>query len=181
MVWHAPCTRLARPSLDTWIHGRPMIITAQPLTSRAFEPFGEVFCRLTEPGRAYSESALGNGRPAAWPSLSMALKQPLAQLPLVVFELERHAQSSQTFVPIEAGRWLIVVAPHAAGGGPDGARACAFIAGSHQGVTYRANTWHHGLTVLDRPAHFAIFMWRDGTTGDEEFARVAPFSVVCPN
>ncbi len=89
-----------------------MIITAQPLTSRAFEPFGEFFCRLTEPGRAYTEAALGNGRPAARPSLSMALKRPLAQLPLAVFELERHAQSSQTFVPIDAGRWLMSVGLH---------------------------------------------------------------------
>jgi ureidoglycolate lyase len=157
-----------------------MPLTAQPLTSEAFEPFGEVFCRLTEPGRVYTDAGLGNGRPAAWPSLSMANKLPLGALELEVHELERHAHSSQTFVPIDAGRWLIVVAPHDPGGRPDGARACAFVASSHQGVTYRANTWHHGLTVLDRPADFAIFMWRDGTAGDEEFAPVVPFSVVCP-
>jgi ureidoglycolate lyase len=155
-----------------------LTLTAQDLTAQAFAPFGDVFCRLAEPGRHYTESALGNSRPQAWPSLSMVHKLPFNPLPLEVLELERHAHSSQSFVPVDAGRWLIVVAPHLPAGGPDVGRACAFVANASQGVTYRANTWHHGLTVLDQPAHFAIFMWRDGTAGDEEFVSVTPFHVV---
>ena len=160
-----------------------MTLQPQPLTAEAFAPFGDVFSRLEQPGRVYTEAALGNSRPQAWPSLSVAHKAPLATAPLQllqVLELERHAHSSQSFVPLEAGRWLVVVAPHAAAGGPDGSQARAFIASAHQGVTYRANTWHHGLTVLDQPAHFAIFMWRDGTADDEEFAPVTPFAVALP-
>jgi ureidoglycolate lyase len=65
---------------------------------------------------------------------------------------------------------LIVVCPHAPGGGPDVARAVAFLAAPDQGITYRMNVWHHGLTVLDRPARFAVLMWRNGTASDEEFA-----------
>jgi ureidoglycolate lyase len=83
--------------------------------------------------------------------------------------MERHEFSSQSFVPIEAGRWLIVVAPHATGGGPDMHGARAFIAGPRQGVTYGANVWHHPLTILDRPAAFAVYMWLEGGKGDEEF------------
>jgi ureidoglycolate lyase len=157
-----------------------MTLIAQALTPQAFEPFGDVFCRLDEPGRAYTEAALGNERPQAWPSVSIVHKLPRLELQLEVSELERHAHSSQTFVPMDCWRWVIVVAPHAAVGGPDAGRARAFIANGNQGVTYRANTWHHGLTVLDGPAHFAIFMWRDGTAGDEEIVPVAPFRVVCP-
>jgi len=94
--------------------------------------------------------------------------------------LERHEFSSQSFVPLDVSRWLIVVAPHAREGGPDRTAARAFIATGAQGVTYRADIWHHGLTVLDRPARFAIFMWRDGTTTDEEFVPVIPFTVDIP-
>jgi len=67
-------------------------------------------------------------------------------------------------------------------GGTDQARARlrAFIAGPDQGVTYRMNTWHHGLTVLDKPGRFAVFMWRDGGKGDEEFVPVKPFVVRVP-
>ncbi len=149
-----------------------MNLQPQTLTAAAFAPYGEVFNRLEQPGRLYTEAALGSTRPQAWPSLSMVHKPPTPPGLLQVLELERHAFSSQSFVPLEVGRWLLLVAPPAASGGPDAARAQAFIATAQQGVTYRANTWHHGLTVLDRAAHFAIFMWRDGTEGDEEFAPV---------
>ncbi|CAN5803897.1 ureidoglycolate lyase [soil metagenome] len=157
-----------------------MQIDPQPLTREAFAPFGDVIDVPTEPGRIYYEEALGNLRPGARPSLSMALKEATAERPLKAELLERHEFSSQTFVPIDAARWLIVVAPHALAGGPDLAGLTAFIATAAQGVTYRPNTWHHGLTVLDRPGRFAIFMWRDGSAGDEEFVPVAPVTIHIP-
>ena len=95
--------------------------------------------------------------------------------------MERHEFSSQSFIPQEGGRWLAIVAPHAAGGGPDMARARAFLARPDQGVTYGANVWHHPFTVLDREARFVIVMWRDGTKGDEEFVEVPEFSVEIPD
>ena len=60
-------------------------------------------------------------------------------------------------------------------------RACAPSSPTgKQGVTYKPNTWHHGLTVLDKPGRFAVFMWRAGTTGDEEFVPVEPFTIRIP-
>jgi len=53
----------------------------------------------------------------------------------------------------------------------------AFVATGKQGVTSKANTWHHGLTVLDRPSRFAVSKWRDGTKGDEEFVPAKPFMI----
>ena len=55
-----------------------------------------------------------------------------------------------------------------------------FIATGLQGVTYKPNTWHHGLTVLDKPGRFAVFMWRVGGKGDEEFVPVEPFTILIP-
>ena len=52
----------------------------------------------------------------------------------------------------------------------------AWISTGAQGVTYRPNTWHHGLTTLDRPGRFAVFMWLAGTQ-DEEFVPVTPFII----
>ena len=119
-------------------------------------------------------------RPSARPSLSLAVRAETPDRPLKAEMLERHEFSSQTFVPVDVGRWLIVVEPHAPAGGPDLAGLKAFIATGKQGVTYKANTWHHGLTVLDRPGRFAVFMWRDGTKGDEEFVPVKPFTINIP-
>jgi len=154
-----------------------MEILPQPLTKEAFAPFGEVIDAPAEIGRTYYDEALGNLRPGARPSLSVSLKAATPDRPILANLLERHEFSSQSFVPIDVGRWLIVVAPHAKAVGPDLGAIHAFIAQGNQGVTYRPNTWHHGLTVLDRPSRFAVFMWRDGTKGDEEFVPVEPFSI----
>jgi len=157
-----------------------MEITPQPLTREAFAPFGDVIDIPQEAGRTYYDDALGNLRGHAKPSLSVSLKPPTPDRPLKSELMERHEFSSQTFIPVDVARWLIVVAPHAAPhtgkGGPDMAAARAFIASGRQGVTYKPDTWHHGLTTLDAPGRFAVFMWKAGAQ-DEEFVPVAPFTV----
>ena len=157
-----------------------MEVTPQPLSREAFAPFGDVIDIPDAVGRTYYDDALGNLRQGARPSLSVILKAESAERPLRADMLERHEFSSQTFVPVDVARWLIVVAPQAASGGPDRAGVRAFIASGKQGITYRPDTWHHGLTVLDRPGRFAVFMWLDGSKGDEEFVPVEPFTIRIP-
>jgi ureidoglycolate lyase len=153
-------------------------IRARPLTREGFSAFGEVLESPPDPGRLYFEEALCNGRPEARASLSMIRRAPVEALPLTAKVMERHEFSSQTFLPLGEARWMVIVAPHAAGAAaPDTDRAEAFLVGSGQGVTYGANIWHHPLTVLDAPARFAVLMWRTGTSTDEEFQDVAPFLV----
>ncbi|OYW54430.1 MAG: hypothetical protein B7Z30_13900 [Rhizobiales bacterium 12-68-15] len=45
------------------------------------------------------------------------------------------------------------------------------------GLTFAAGTWHAPLTVLEKPAPFAIVMWRDGGPEDEEFAPMEPLQI----
>lgn len=153
-----------------------MRLIAEPLTAEAFAPFGEVLAAPQSPGRIHIEGALENRRPHARPALYFTCKEPSA-LPLASTTMERHLHSSQSFVPMDAGRWLVVVAPHGADGGPDMARARAFLARPDQGVTYRADVWHHPFTVIDRVARVAVFMWKDGTAADDEFVTVTPFEI----
>lgn len=158
-----------------------MQIIAQPLSAEAFAPYGDVLAPPAAPGRVYFEKGLKSGRAGAWPSLSVTHSLPLAKLPLQATMLERHEFSSQSFMPLDVSRWLVVVAPSGPDGGPDASGAVAFVAGPGQGVTYHMGTWHHGLTALDRPARFAVFMWRDGSSTDEEFRQLAaPFTVQVP-
>jgi len=157
-----------------------MILAAESLNPRDFAPFGDV---LTPPsfGRSYFDQGLCNARAAAQGSLSMTRASPLQALPMRATLLERHEFSSQSFVPLSVSRWLIVVAPSGMNGGPDLARTRAFVAGPGLGVTLRIGVWHHGLTVLDRPADFAIFMWRDGSASDEEFVTVPELTITVPD
>jgi ureidoglycolate lyase len=157
-----------------------MHLIAAPLTAEAFAPFGEVLEGPAEPGRMQFGAALESRRPGVRASLAFVLKTPLDALPLRTRVMERHPFSSQSFVPMDAGRWLAIVAPHAAQGGPDMARARAFLARPDQGVTYGADVWHHPFTVLDRAARFAVLAWRAGTAADDEFVDVAPFTVNMP-
>lgn len=149
-------------------------LTAEPLTAAGFAPFGDVLTPPAQPGRAYFADALANGRATAQPSLSLSRVEPAPVGSLSAVVMERHAHSSQSFIALEAGRWLVVVAPHGPDGGPDMANARAFVCGAQQGITYRADVWHHPLTVLDAPATFAVLMWRDGSAGDEEFVDIQP-------
>jgi len=153
-------------------------VKVEPLTVEAFAPYGDVLTLPTLAGRTYYNDALDNLRKEASPSLSLSVREPSPALPMRATMLERHEYSSQTFIPIDADQYLVVVAPHLPDGGPDVLQARAFLARGDQGVTYRANTWHHGMTVFGRPACFAVFMWATGGEGDEEFIEVAPFNVL---
>ena len=156
-------------------------IVAEPLTAEAFKPFGAVVQGPPVPGRVYVTDTLANGRPHAPVCLSVATVEPRKELPLEVKVLERHEHSSQTFIPLSVSRYLVLATLDAPGGGPDVSRLRAFIARAGQGVTYAKGTWHHPVTVLDTPASFAVLMWRDGTTGDEEFVPVTtPITIVVP-
>lgn len=152
-------------------------VTVKPLNAKDFAPFGDVIEMPKTPGRVYFEEALGNLRQHAVASLSTTLKEPSPSLPMEVTLLERHEFSSQTFMPAHVKSWLIVVAPHTADGKPDLDRVQAFLADASQGITYKPNTWHHGLTAFEEPSKFNVFMWRDNTSGDEEFVSVPPFKV----
>jgi ureidoglycolate lyase len=142
-----------------------MKLIAQPLTAEAFAPFGAVLDAPREAGRTYFETTLANRRSGR--------RDEVATVPFTATMMERHEFSSQSFVPIDCGGWIVMVAPHTADSRPDMTKARAFLAGPEQGVTYGANIWHHPLTIVERPASFAIFMWLQGGKGDEEFFTLA--------
>lgn len=147
-----------------------MRLTARPLTAAAFAPFGHVTDAAGSGERA-ALPGIANLRPAAPPRLGW-FHAPASRLPLTTTVMERHRFSSQCFVPEADARWLLV-APHAADGGPDIARALAFVATGAQAVTYAPDAWHHPLVALDRPARFAVLTFLDGSADDDEFVTLA--------
>jgi ureidoglycolate lyase len=147
-------------------------IPLMPLTEAEFAPFGTLVEYSREDGRRKLVEQLQNARPdAAGPQLDFATVSPRA-LPLTATKMERHRHSSQSFMPVDVARYLVVVAPDA-DGAPDLAHARAFAASGRQSVTYRAGVWHHPLTPLDRAGSFAILTFRAGDAGDEEWATLA--------
>jgi ureidoglycolate lyase len=155
-------------------------IVAGPLQDDAFAPFGAIVRAPAETGRIPIAAALQNLRERAKPTLTASRSVP-TNLPLISQVMERHRYSTQTFLPLDAARYLVLVAPNGSSGGPDMKSARAFLVSGDTGISYHADTWHHPHTVLDRPASFAVFMWRDGTKDDIETRQLdAPFLLRLP-
>jgi ureidoglycolate lyase len=153
-------------------------LTLEPVTAEAFAPFGQLLVPPL-PGRGRMEliDELQNDRPTGRPRLSLATVEPKA-LPLVAVEMERHAHSSQAFVPLDCASYLVMVAPHGADGLPDVAGLRAFRIPGDTGINYRADTWHHPLSALERTGRFVVLTFVDGTASDEQFVPLpAPVTI----
>jgi ureidoglycolate lyase len=154
-----------------------------PLDPLAYAPYGEVVSprhdQSTRPAnlgtaiRHLDVAALRDLRPgSARPHLSIYCCAPPPGAPTVRL-LERHAHSTQLFVPLGDGaRYLAVVARGAER--PDLATLRIFEVTGCTGITYHPGTWHHPLIVLDRPTDFLCLVWEDGTAGDCEEVAIAP-------
>jgi ureidoglycolate lyase len=143
-------------------------VRLRPITAELFAPFGALHERAALGQRASLEQFMANGRPQATLRVSTNAKAPV-QAPYAVPQLERHVHSTQTFIPVDVGRWVVIVAPYASDGGPDSSRCLGFLMRGDQGVTYGMRTWHAPLAVLDQTGRFVSIIWRDDTAEDEEF------------
>lgn len=153
------------------------LLQAQPITAEAFAPFGALLEYPATSGKTTLAPSLGNLRDYAQPDFTVSHITQVATLPLTLKFMERHAFSSQTFVPLQDCRYLVVVAPHGTQGLPDMDAARAFIVNGQQSITYHPDTWHYSLTLLQGPASFGVWMWKAHDDGDEEFVDIAPVQV----
>lgn len=155
-----------------------MELPLRPLTAANFAPYGEVLELAGEGGRAINA---GTSARRDLPS-ALDFQQAGGRPQLAIFEaqaqaaagpwrmLERHRLGSQSFVPLAAGDWLLLVALGEAG--PRRDTLAAFRATAQQGATLHAGTWHHPLVAL-APARFLV-LERAGDAVDCELAELLP-------
>ncbi len=152
-----------------------MIVTAEALTASAYAPFGDVVSaerddvasKAANQGTAARRDHLvdlANHRPHARLNVASFRCAPHPAWPRALALLERHPRSTQLFVPMNARRYVVVVA--LGDDAPDLSTARAFVATGTQGVSYRPGVWHHPMIALDAPTDFACFVWEDGSTDD---------------
>lgn len=152
-------------------------IVAEPLTAAAYAPFGDVIAasrddapaRPANQGTAQRRNWLAevvNLRAGGAARLNLAsfACAPREAWPMPLALLEKHPASTQVFVPMNARRYLVVVA--LGGDAPDLGTVRAFLAGPTQGVSYRPGVWHHPMIALDAPTEFACLVWEDGSDDD---------------
>lgn len=135
-------------------------LVAQPLTPKAFAPYGRV---LEAPRGAGRRINGGNAERfdlvddlqlhgAGGRAMLAVFRAQPRRLPHAIDEMERHALGSQLFLPafVPAGgrrRFVVVVA--AAGEAPAPLSLAAFVTDGLQGLVLVPGTWHHALLALD--------------------------------
>lgn len=167
----------------------PKAIEVEPLTAKAFAPFGDVISAGLREGEAANQGTatrfdwctrLVNDRPGVQANVSV-FRSVAKALPFEVKLLEHHPFSTQAFLPMVCARYLVCVAPTTKGGGPRVAGLRAFLCQPGQGINYRVGVWHHPIVALDAPADFVMVAFEDGTVNDCVIERLAaPVQVKSP-
>ena len=156
-------------------------LQTEPLTAQAFAPFGDVIeadgapemmINSGEVERYHDRGRLDfsdQGRAG----LSM-VKAKGFTLPYTFKMLERHPHGSQSFMPMQAEPFLVIVAPDK-GGKPGAPRA--FLTAPGQGINYHRNVWHGVLAPLSDPALFTVVDWIGEGVNLEEYWLETPYVV----
>lgn len=156
-------------------------IRIQPITARAFAPFGDLIDIAGAPdkiinqgqcSRYHDRAILDFADGAAGISLFNANPR---SLPLVLDMVERHPEGSQAFIPMSQNGFLVIVAPDE-GGRPG--TPLAFETRPGQMVNYHRGTWHGVLTPLSAPGLFAVVDRIGSGDNLEEFWFDTAYSVV---
>lgn len=151
------------------------MISVEALTAAAFAPFGAV---LSADRDDLSARAANQGTAARCDFICDVVNlRAHARLNLASFRcaprdlasfrvrlLEKHPHSSQVFVPMNASRYLVVVA--LGGLAPDLSTLRAFEASATQGIAYAPGVWHHPMIALDAPTDFTCMVYEDGSVED---------------
>ncbi|ORY21974.1 galactose-binding domain-like protein [Naematelia encephala] len=208
-----------------------LTLPALPLTYEAFKPYGQViqgfslassapkgihvnvanqgtafkFHRLakieeTYPQGSLKKGGLGIGLARAQPHFEISAGR---QIPLNM--LERHACTTQAFIPLSkgsnaaspeglssGGAYIVVVALNGKDDRPDLSTLRSFLATAAQGVSFDAGIWHHSLLTVDGPLDYACVEAQlgDGSLTDCEQVRpstpmalieVPPYTAVEPS
>lgn len=139
-----------------------MDLVSQPLTAKAFEPYGEVFelqhARQMSINQGLTiryhdlfrvDVATNDGRPA----VNVFRTRPLP-LPVEISVMERHPLGSQAFIPMHETPFPVLV-----GKPVDVLHATdliLFLTNGKQGINLHRNTWHHFQIVLDHLQDFLV-------------------------
>lgn len=148
----------------------------EPLTQDNYKIYGDVIAARSEiiPSSANQGTAkrynglasIKNLRPVdASANICVFRSQAFTGNTFTAKLLEKHALSTQLFVPMNCKkRYLVLVAT--GNDKPDLSTLKAFIASPNQGITYHPGTWHHPLIALDSETDFACLVYEDGTRDD---------------
>jgi ureidoglycolate lyase len=148
-----------------------MSVVARALTAEAYSPFGGVI--EADPAGAAANQGTAKRRNRIVDVATTRAIAPLnvcvfrcapRRLPISIALLEKHPCSTQAFIPMNATRYLVVVAQGE--DTPDLTTLSAFVATGRQGISYHPGIWHHPMIALDAETDFTCLVHEDGSPDD---------------
>lgn len=150
-------------------------VSVEPVSVEGFARFGKVLPPAPQGRRVDHRDLVRNLRPHARPTVAQVKADDVSGRGMLdVALLERHPYSSQTFFPLDVGRYLVVVCDCAEDGGPDPRTLQAFSVPGNVGIHYHPGTWHMGISALAGAGDFLMLVHEDQTPDDCEFRSIAP-------
>jgi ureidoglycolate lyase len=167
--------------LHSWAAAKHMqkttIIHAQRLSRAGYAPYGQVI--EADPSQPFKPANFGRAKRYNMLVDAKNLRPESATLNVCVFRcsawmepqlevkiLERHEFSTQVFMPMEAGKYITVVA--LGGSTPDVETLAAFVMDGPQGISYHPGIWHYPMTVLHHQLDMFCLVYENGAAGDCE-------------
>ncbi len=158
-------------------------ITALPLTSEAFQVFGDVIEKSGADSfpinngncmRFHDLADIETAGDAARPMISIVTGEPY-EVPLALPMVERHPLGSQAFIPVSKSPFIVIVCPdeNDIPGAPK-----AFLASNGQGVNYKANVWHGVLSPLNEVSDFIVIDRGGEGENLEEYFFDEPYTIL---
>ena len=153
--------------IESVSHPLVRYLPAQPISREAFAPFGWLVETGPTEASITSGHAINDGSSQRIDGQSeldltadsgkpcLALFKATARNPAGPWhELERHRLGTQTFIPLDGARYLVMVA--LGDEAPDPQTLAVFAVSGHQAITLRAGVWHHGLLALQDSSFVVI-------------------------
>lgn len=156
----------------------PVLLKVEPLARETFAHYGDV---IEKPGarvfatnggqaeRYHDLARVAAERPDARTLVSIFHSRPFA-MPLQVALMERHPVSTQAFIPVNGGRFVVIVG--AAGLPPTAKHFRSFVTNGTQGVNYHPGIWHHPLIALEEGDYLVIDHAGPGPDFDQDYDEV---------
>lgn len=140
-------------------------VQIQPLTQESFSAFGDVIEKenhdffsinqgLTQRYHALSVAQITGDHVAV--GMSIFHNLCATQIPFKIDMLERHPHGSQSFIPLQQQKFIIIVALPLDQKQPNEQQIYAFLSNGKQGVTYHQGVWHHPLITLEAESDFLV-------------------------
>lgn len=140
-------------------------IQIQPLTQESFSAFGDVIEKenhdffsinqgLTQRYHALSVAQITGDHVTV--GMSIFHNLCATQIPFKIDMLERHPYGSQSFIPLQQQKFIIIVALPLDQKQPNEQQIYAFLSNGKQGVTYHQGVWHHPLITLEAESEFLV-------------------------